>query len=344
MNRQTLTETYPGHYKGEIEVEIRDRYGRVVQRIVEPNIVKIGAKEILAHRLIHNKIWDPDANTGSGAWTEHTIDPDGDFAAKYILFGASFDDSGAPLDSVDSRYYVTDTVTGTQIPIALTPGAEFGGGLINAVPVAEPDRPLKKIERIYFEPSYQPAGSPLIQDDVRAMNNTVVMETTLRSEEYNGFGLTSSDFFTITEVALAGGKELDLVDCNCDPAQAFLEGRGDDGPIRVTANGSDVVSILPADSAYSSLIREGDQIKLVTEDGTDEPDLVSPHFLVIRKEDGGSDIVLDRNVVDSEQAAISGTLGLYRNSLRLFSHRILSTPFKKSSSFEIVVRWKIRFN
>lgn len=343
MNKCDLNESY-NHYRGEIEIEVRDRNGRTVHRQIEPNLIKVFAKEILAHRLIHSKIWDPDANTGSGGWVAHDIDTGLDLSAKYILFGASFDDDGAPLDTVDTRFYSTDAITGSQVPITLTPGAQYDGGLINAVPLIEPDRPLKKIERIFFEPSYQPAGSPLLQDDVRAMNNTVVLETTLRPDEYNGFGITSSDFFTITEIALAGGKELDLVDCNCDPSELFLEGQIDDLPIRVTANGTDVVTIVPEDSTYNTIISEGDQIKLSSADGTDELNVVTPHFLVVRKEDGGSDIVLDRDVVDIDGNAITGTIGLYRNSLRIFSHRILSTPFKKSNSFEIVVRWRIRFN
>jgi hypothetical protein len=33
-----------------------------------------------------------------------------------------------------------------------------------------------------------------------------------------------------------------------------------------------------------------------------------------------------------------------RDGFRIFSHRVLATPIKKSSDFEIVVRWRIQCN
>jgi len=143
--------------RGEVEFIIKDRNGNIIDRHIEPNLVKIFAKEMLAHQLPHSKVWDPDADTGLGDWVASTVDPDEDFSAKYILFGASFDESGVPLDTDDSRYYTSDDVTGGVIPIRLGVGAEFNGGLINAVPIAEPNRPLKRIEKISFTPTYQPA-------------------------------------------------------------------------------------------------------------------------------------------------------------------------------------------
>ena len=137
MQKIELTEQYGlkhrGHsYDGEIEIIMLDKQGRKVQHYRDHNIVKIFAKEILAHRMAHSKIWDPTANAGAGAWVASGIDPDEDFAAKYILFGASFDENGVPLDTTDDRYYTLDSVTGTYIPITLGVGAEYGGGLINA--------------------------------------------------------------------------------------------------------------------------------------------------------------------------------------------------------------------
>jgi hypothetical protein len=198
---------YMKAYQGELEFEIRDRNGNVLDRIRQPNIVKIFAKEILAHRLPHSKVWDPNADSGAGDWVAHDIDLE-EFAAKYIVFGASFDEDGNPLDAADTRFYTLDAASNSYIPIQLGAGAEYDGGLVNAIPISEPGRPLKRIERIYFEPSYQPAGTPLLQEDVRAMNNVVVLETTLLKEEYNGMGLTASDFFTLTEVALVGAAEM----------------------------------------------------------------------------------------------------------------------------------------
>jgi hypothetical protein len=333
---KTLNEQY-GHartpggiartYQGEIELIFRStRTGKVLKNHREHNLVKIFAKEIISHRIPHTKVWDPNAGSGAGAWVASGIDPDEDFAAKYILFGASFDDDGAPLDTADGRFYKQDPITGGFIPISLGVGAEYDGGLVNAVPIAEPGRPLKKVERIFFEPTYQPAGTPLLQDDVRAMNNVLVMETTLRKEEYNGFGLTSSDFFTISEIALAGGKELDSVGaCECPPKDVFLEGRTNGTAITVTANGTSTVTIDPGDAAFVDVIKEGDQVKLVdaneTAGDSSSLDLITPHFLVTSKSVGGSDIVLDRDVVDSNNDPITGQVGIFRDTLRIFSPR-----------------------
>ena len=350
MNNINFDEMVPDTYRGELEFEFRNPVTKkVFKTIRDHNIVKIFAKEMLAYRLPHTKIWDPNGGSGSGAWIDSGIDPAEEFSAKYIVFGASFDENGAPLDTVDSRYYTQDPVTGTFVPNRLGVGADYDGGLINAVPISEPSRPLKKIERIYFESSYQPAGTPLLQEDVRAMNNIVVMETTLRKEEYNGFALTSSDFFTITEVALAGGKELDSVGaCECTPTELFLEGKNDGTAITINSTGTSTVSIDAADLAYVNTIKEGDQVKIVDAGDTAGDDSaiqqVNPHFLVVSKAVGGSDIVLDRTPVDSNNDALTGQLGIFRNTLRLFSHRILKTPFKKSEDFEVVVRWRIILN
>jgi hypothetical protein len=334
-------------YKGEIEFEIRDVTGRTIERIREPNLVKIFAKEILAHRLPHSKVWDPNANGGAGDWVTHNIDIE-EFAAKYICFGASFDENGNPLDAADTRFYTEDSVIGGYIPISLGTGAEYDGGLINAVPIAEPTRPLKRVERVYFEPSYQPAGTPLLQDDVRAINNVVVLETTLLKDEYNGLGITASDYFTLTEVALVGAVETGSVGaCECDPRDIFLTGNSSSDPFVATASGTATIS-LDSSEVDVDYIKEGDQIKVIeagTTAGDDEVlDQVTPYYLVVNKALGGRDITLDRTPVNSEGAAITGTIGVLRDGFRIFSHRILKTPVKKSADFEIVVRWRIIMN
>lgn len=339
------------NFRGEIEIIVRDkRLGRVVHRQIEPNIVKIFAKEMLAKRIAHSRIWDRTANSGTGAWVASPVDPEEEFSAKYILFGASFDENGVPLDTDDERYYVVDPVTQIAVPKRLTPGATDEGGLINAIPIAEPDRPLKRIESIDFEPTYQPAGTPQLQDDVRAMNNIVLLETTLLPEEYNGFNLSGSggDSFTITEVALIGGKELDLVGaCECDPKKLFLEGDENGISLNATASGTDIITLDPA-VVNVDLIKEGDQLKVVAQGGDTGSDdtlgQLTPYYLVLSKSLGGRDIQLDRVVSDSNQNPLSGPIGVMRNTLRIFSHRILSTPVRKTSDFEIVVRWRLIFN
>lgn len=333
--------------EGVLEFIVKDRQGNVVDRRREKNIVKIFAKEILSHRLPFSKIWNPVGGTGSGAWEDSGIDPNEEFAAKYILFGASFDANGVPLDVNDDRYYTTDPVTNTRVPIRLGVGAEYDGGLINAIPIAEPNRSLKKIESIGFEPTGQPAGTPLLQEDVRTINNIVTLTTTLRLEEYNGFGLTDSDYFTICEVALAAGRTIDTSPCcECDPKDIFLQGNADGTPIAVTANGTDVVTILPTETLVD-LIKQGDQVKLVGSagsGGTDPLDQVTPYYLVVSKLAGGRDIQLDRVPTDRAQHPITGTIGAYRDTLRIFSMRILSSPIKKSNAFEIICKWSILFS
>jgi len=352
-NTVSIPESY-ATFKGEIEIEVRDRTGNVIDRRREPNLIKIFAKEMLAHTLPYSMIWDPTAGTGAGAWVNSNIDPLEEFAAKYILFGASFDDNGLPLSDADPRYYQTDPVTGGSVAITPDVGADNFGDLINPVPISEPDRPLKRIENIYFEPSYQPADSPLLNADVRAINNVLVLETTLRQNEYNGFGTSDSDFFTITEVALAGGAPFnaDIGMCECEPQILFLEGVGGekDAQIIATMNASSTVTIDPTVAAADvNRIVEGDQILLVARssgsaDSYDTMDQTNPYYLVTSKTVGGRDMVLDRTPVDSDGTALTGNAGVYRSTLRLFSQRILSIPFRKSQDFEILCRWRIAMN
>ncbi len=355
MNNLSLSEDYgyrrtkagfERSYKGEIEIIIKDRHGRVLDTIKQPNIIKIFAKEILAHRIPHSKVWDPNAGSGEGAWVTHNIDID-EFAVKYIAFGASFDENGNPLDAADPRFYISDETTGGYVPITLGVGAEYDGDLINPIPISEPNRPLKKIERIFFESSYQPSGTPLLQDDVRAMNNVVVFETTLRKDEYNGFGITSNDFFTITEVALVGAAEVDSVGaCECSPRNIFLTGNGN-SPLLAHASGSATIS-LDTSEPEVDLIKEGDQIKIVGYDSTAAEDEIlnqlNPYHLVISKVVGGRDITLDRVPVDQDGAPITGSIGVFRDGFRIFSHRCLRNPVKKSEDFELTIRWRIILN
>jgi hypothetical protein len=342
------SDSYSGNNaQGLIEFVIRDRQGRIIDTFVEPNLIKVFAKEIFANRIGHSEVWDPSASSGTGAWVSSGLDPNEDFSVKYVLFGASFDGDGIPLDTNDSRFYTTDPVTQLPVPIRLTPGADFGGGLINPVPISEPERPLKRIENIDFENSYQPAGNPLMTADTRAMNNIVLFETTLEVDEYNGLGTTGSDFFTITEVALAGGKKLDSVGaCDCDPHEAFLEGSTNGDAFIGTFSGGNVVTLDASESdADISKIVEGDQVKLVdVGDTAGDPvslDQVSDYYLLTAKSATGREITLDRVPVDSNNVPLTGQVGVFRDTLRIFSHRILRTPVKKSADLEILVRWRI---
>lgn len=345
---------------GIIEFLIKDDKGRIVDHIVERNVIKIFAKEMLSHRLPSSEIWDPSANGGSGGWVASGIDPDEEYAVRYILFGATFDDSGTALGTDDTRFYQQDVVTGQFVPIRLTPSALNNGGLINAIPIADPDRPLKRIENVSFNNTYQPTGSPLVDEDVRALNNVVIFETVMNTDEYNGFSNTASDFFTISEVALAGGRKFDssVGSCGLVPRDLFLQGvELATGSVTSTeyevsvagiANGTNIVSIDSSEPASSvSLFKKGDQIKIINRGGTqddhDDINQINPYYLVVGTS-GGRDLELDRVPVDSNGAALVGDIGIFRDTLKLFSHRILSTPVSKSSSFEITARWTIVFN
>jgi hypothetical protein len=328
-----------GGCQGFIEFITKDRNGKILDRWCERNIVRIFSKEQLAHLLPSTQVWDPTANSGAGGWIANKVNPDNEFSARYILFGASFDATGSPVDN-DPRYYQKDTATGTYVPIRLGPGAEYNGELINAIPISEPNRPLKRVEKISFSPTYQPSGLPLLQDDVRAINNIVQLQTTLQLNEYNGFGTTGNDYFVITEVALAGGRTIDSVGtCELTPRKLFLE-----GPVNCQVEGSDTLSI-PVSETQVDLIVEGDQVMIAAPDGSVGPlNQVSPYYLVLSKAIGGRNIQLDRTPVDSSNNPIIGPVLVYRDTLRLFSARVLSVPFRKSCLFMIDIIWTIILN
>lgn len=336
---------------GIIEFIIKDKNGNILDHRIEKNIIKIFAKEMLAHRLSSSKVWNQESNGGLGSWIESGIDTNEEFSARYIMFGASFDDNGNQLGTNDPRYYTIDTATGQYIPVRLNPSADFEGGLINAIPISEPTRPLKRVEKISFKSTYQPSGSPLIDANVRAINNIVSLETTLRLSEYNGFELTGSDFFTITEVALVGGRMFDAVpNCDCNPINLFLQGlpgitAGSEIAVNTIANGTNVITIDGAEPTTAvELFKTGDQIKIVNQGGTqiDHTTLnqVNSNYLVTNFI-GGRDIQLDRVPTDSNGSPLIGNIGVFRNTMKIFSHRILSYPIRKSNIFEIVVRWSI---
>lgn len=337
--------------KGEIEFIFKDKFKNVIDSIKIPNIVKIFGKEILARRLAPDRVWDPSAASGSGAWVttnpepvSGTDDPVSDFGIKYMLFGASFDADGVALGTDDTRYYTIDTVTSKPVPIKLGPGADYNGDLINPIRISEPGRPLKKIESVSFESTYQPTGTPFLMDNVRSVNNVVVFETTLTVDEYNGMGTTASDSFTITEVALAAGKEFTSVgSCESTPRELFLEGNSGVA-LKVSMAGTDVVSLDPS-VVDVDLIRQGDQICLTAEGATPttlvDLDQISQYYLVVSKLAGGRDIQLDRIPKDSNGVALTGSGGVFKDTLRIFSHRVLPTPVSKNNVVEVVCRWRI---
>jgi hypothetical protein len=338
---------------GIIEFIIKDKNGNILDHKIEKNIIKIFAKEMLAHRLPSTKIWNPDANGGLGAWVDSGIDIDEEYSARYVMFGASFDSNGTPLGTNDPRFYTNDEVTGQFIPVKLNPSADYDGGLINAIPIAEPNRPLKRVENISFRSTYQPSGSPLIDENVRAINNIVSLETTLRLAEYNGFEVSGGDFFTITEVALVGGRLFNAVpSCDCDPINLFLQGLPGSTSLEVAvnavANGTNVITIDTAEqTAAVGLFKLGDQVKLVNQGGTQTNhnvlNQVNSNYLVTSFS-GGRDIQLDRVPTDSNGSPIIGNIGVFRNTMKIFSHRILSYPIRKSDVFEIIVRWSLIFS
>lgn len=341
---------------GILEFIVKDKNGNVVDHIIEKNIIKIFAKEMLSHRLPSTEIWDITANGGLGDWVSSDIDLDEEYSARYIIFGASFDENGTALGTNDPRFYTQDPVTGQFVPVRLDPSADFGGGLINAIPISGVERPLKKVESIKYSNTYQPTGSPLIDASVRSINNILIVESTLTTSEYNGFSGTGGDFFTISEVALAGGRKLGNVgQCGLIPANLFLQGKEPEvsgntfeTAIDIILNGSNVVTINSSEATTSvDLFKKGNQVKIVNTGGTQDDhnviNQINPHYLIVDTS-GGRDLVLDRVPTDQDGVILAGNAGLFRDTLKIFSHRILSTPVQKSQSFEILCRWSIIFN
>lgn len=326
---------------GAVEIIIRDaKTNEIISSSFEKNIIKVFAKECIAHSIVPEQLWDSLGST----WVANNLNLEL-YKPRYIVLGGSFDAQGGPLSGLDTRFYELDILNGGFKPIKLTPGATNGGGLINPVPIAEPTRPLKRIERVYFEPSYQPAGSPQLYDDVRAMNNVVVFQTTLTSSEYNGMSGTSGDFLTLTEVALIAAPEIGNVgDCECDPKTIFLVGDSNELAFDATASGAATVS-LNMGAVNINDIKEGDQVKIVVQGGASDTtnilDQINPYYLVVNKASGGRDVTLDRVPLDSNNVPITGQIGLLRDTFRVFSHRILSSPIKKTADFIVDLRWVI---
>jgi hypothetical protein len=125
-----------------------------------------------------------------------------------------------------------------------------------------------------------------------------------------------------------------------------LTGESAGGPQDATATGTATITL--GSVGDLDVIKEGDQVKIVAQDSTAADDSIldqlNPYYLVINKALGGSDITLDRTPVTSAGVALTGDIGVFRDGFRIFSHRILSTPVKKSEDFEIVVRWRIILN
>ena len=96
------------------------------------------------------------------------------------------------------------------------------------------------------------------------------------------------------------------------------------------------------------LIKKGDQIKLIGEGGTsgeeDTLDQVTPYYLVVEKFVGGRDIQLDRVPSDSTNNPLTGEAGVFKSTLRIFSHRILEVPIQKTADVELLIRWRIIFS
>jgi hypothetical protein len=354
INSQDIYDINSNNAIGVVEFIIRDKNGKVIDHIAERNVIKIFAKEMLSHCLPGSEKWDPDANGGDGGWISSDVNIDDNYSARYILLGASFDENGTPIGTNDTRFYTQDPVTGQFVPIRLDPSADYNGGLINAIPISEPDIPLKRIENINYNSSYQPTGSPLVDDTVRAVNNILVVETVIETNEYNGFSGTDNDFFTISEVALAGGRKFDGVSqCGLIPRDLFLQGLYNstsdyESSISAVANGTNVISIASSEPNDAvSLFKKGDQIKIVNNNSNQDSyttlNQINPYYL-ITDTSGGRDLVLDRVPVDSDDSIISGDIGIFKDTLKIFSHRILSTPIQKSGNFQITVKWNIIFN
>lgn len=336
---------------GEIQLIFRDSKGNIVDRIIHHNIIKIFMKDHIAHTLPYGYKWDPTGGTsGSGDWVANTINNADLYFPKYIILGAAYDTStanyGAPLGTNDTDFYQTDPVSGQKVPITLYSGANYTGGLIKAIPIDTSNNiPLKRIEDVDFDATYQPPGTPYLRDDVRALYNIVSFSTTLQTTEYNGFG-GSFTSFDICELALVSGPAFDstISDCNCDPHNLFLLGHGGNydtdlsaSPIEITlTSGSSTITL--NDASDANYIYEGDQIKFVSSHS-----MITEYFMVLSK--SGNQLTLDRVPKDDSNVNIpSGTYHIWVDRFRILAHSILPQPFSKTSALQVDITWKIYFS
>jgi hypothetical protein len=134
--------------------------------------------------------------------------------------------------------------------------------------------------------------------------------------------------------------------CNCPPRDIFLLGHTDGLPLQANiAVAGSTVSLTETTGEYINYIKVGDTIKIVASDSTaaenNELDQLNPFYLVMSKVNGGVDITVDRTIRTANNTPITGAVGVFKDEFRMFSHRILQTPVKKSSDFEVIVRWSI---
>ena len=334
---------------GEIELLFKNKHGQIVDKKVFHNIIKIYMKDHIAHTLPYPYVWDPTGGTGSGDWVTNDVNRDL-FFPKYIIIGAAYDTStanyGAPLNTNDTDYYKTDPISGQKVPITLYSGDTYNG-LIKAIPINVSNNiPLKRIENISFDATYQPPGTPYLRSDVRAMYNIVSFKTTLTTSEYNGFG-GSYTSFDICELALVSGPAFDssVSDCDCDPHTLFMMGDGgnyDTGasavsPIDISiVEGSNIITL--ANASNANYIYEGDQIKLISTHS-----MISEYYLVMNK--SGATLTLDRVPKDDTNTNLpSGNYTMWVDRFRMLAHSILPQPFSKTSALEVDITWKIYFS
>lgn len=339
---------------GKLEIIIKDKNGNVIDRRIDHNIIKIFMKDHIPHTLAYPYVWDPTGGTGEGDWVANVLNHADLYHPKYIILGAAFDTSpssyGSPLSTNDADYYETDPISGQKSPKTLYSGAEYGGGLIKPIPIKVSDgRPLKRIESATTElATYQPPGTPYLRNDVRALFNVLKLQTTLEIDEYNGFSDTYN-YFDICEVALVSGPAFgaSVSDCDCDPEQLFLLGDGcvynDGGATTVDAMevtltaGSTILTLSNADNA--DCIYPGDQIKLIAPGYTQ----TTQHYLVYSK--SGNQLTLDRVPKDDQNVNLpSGTYTMWVDRHRILCHRILESPFSKTSALEVTIIWNIYYS
>ena len=278
----------------------------------EDNIIKASAKEIMAMSLAPQRVWDPNAQE----WVANTsID---DLSVRYMWFGTA-------ADSV------------------LETGFNYNGSLKEAIPISVSNTPLKRIEAVHLLNSYQPAGNAYNYDDVRPVLNEIVFETVMKADEYNEMPDTAGSDVILAEAGLVAAAEIELEDeCNCTPDILFTGSENDGTAIPVTLTGSELISINPSSSKHTT-IKAGDCIKIVASGNlkTDEHDIVDQHnayYMVVSKLEDGRDLLLDRTPRNSDNEALTGSLGIYRVGHRMICYKKIP-PFKKSYPLEITFSW-----
>lgn len=297
--------------EGRLTMRIRNTITGEESTISDNNIIKVAAKEVMAINLAPPRVWDPNEQE----WVDNSLSDD--MSVRYMWFG-------------------------TGSTSMLSSSFNYDGSLQEPILISTLT-PLKRIESVYLNNSYQPSGNPYNHDDVRAILNEIVFETVMKADEYNELPDTSGSDVILAEAGLVAARELPVDDdCGCAPDILFLGTENDGTAIPITFSGSEVVTINVSSSKHTT-IKAGDQIKIVASGTlkTDMHDVIeqhNPYYTVVEKLTNGRDLLLDRIPRNADNDILTGSAGIFRVGHRLICYKKIPV-FRKSFPLEITFSW-----